>query len=106
MKEVKVTNTGRRVRERLGVRFDPKKTVELMVNNRQLLTLRAVKDFDVEVVEDSPVQEELNFSDLNMDEVLNAVKEGKLTVDEAIAKEVAGKNRSTLLDKLEELKEQ
>lgn len=106
MKEVKVTNTGRRVRERLGVRFDPKKTVELMVNNRQLLTLRAVKDFDVEVVEDSPVQEELNYSNLNMDEVLNAVKEGKLTVDEAIAKEVAGKNRSTLLDKLEELKEQ
>lgn len=106
MKQVKVINTGKRTRERLGYRFDPKQEVELMVNNRQLLTLRAVKDFDVEVVEveDSPDQEVLNYSSLNVEEVLKAVKDGKLTVEEAIAKEIAGKNRTTLLDKLEELK--
>lgn len=103
MRKVKVTNSGRRVRYRLGKRFDPKETVELEVNNRQLLTLRAVKDFVVEVVE-PPVQEGFNYSNLNIEEVLNAVKEGKLTVEEAIAKEVSGKNRATLLDKLEELK--
>jgi len=105
MKEVKVTNTGRRTRDRLGVQFNPKETVELMVNNRQLLTLRAVKDFKVEVVE-PPVQEDINYSDLNVNEILKAVEEGKLTVEEAIAEEISGKNRSTLLDKLEELKDE
>ena len=103
---VKVTNTGRQTRERLGKPVKPKETVEFEVNQRQLLTLKAVRDFVVEEEEEELVEPELNYSNLNMEEVLQAVKDGKLTVEEAIAKEISGKNRSTLLDKLEELKEQ
>ena len=104
MNEVKVTNVGRRTRDRLGIKFIPEQEETLSVNNRQLLTLRAVKDFKVEVPEEPEGEEELNYSDLNMDEVLKAIEDGKITVDKAIAKEVAGKNRTTLLDKLEENK--
>jgi len=114
MNEVKVTNVGRRTRDRLGIKFVPKQEETLSVNNRQLLTLRAVKDFKVEVIEqevpeepegeEESVGQELNYSDLNMDEVLKAIEDGKITVDKAIAKEVAGKNRTTLLEKLEENK--
>lgn len=118
MNEVKVTNVGRRTRDRLGVKFVPKQEEALSVNNRQLLTLRAVKDFKVEVVEPEEVPEnegepegegesvgqELNYSDLNIDEVMKAIEDGKITVDEAIAKEIAGKNRASLLEKLEDNK--
>jgi len=123
MNEVKVTNVGNRIRNRLGYNFQPKQEVALSVNNRQLLTLRAVKDFKVVVLEpetkadtddgikvDAEVDEkvveeqELNYSELNMEQVLKAVEDGKIDLDEAIAKEVSGKNRATLLDKLKDIK--
>jgi len=123
MNEVKVTNVGNRIRNRLGYNFQPKQEVALSVNNRQLLTLRAVKDFKVVVLEpetkadtdggikvDAEVdgevveEQELNYSELNMEQVLKAVEDGKIDLDEAIAKEVSGKNRATLLDKLKDIK--
>lgn len=163
MKKIKVTNTGRRIRERLGSRFLPNQEQELIVNNRQYLTLKAVKDFSVEIIENENTEEynensgsdnengyinnkivtkdnesteinqtsdeiniktdnmsneeetnpndaqqddELDYYDLNIEEVLKAVEEGAFDVDEAIAYEVAGKNRVTLLEKLEEIKKQ
>jgi antitoxin component of MazEF toxin-antitoxin module len=145
MKKLKVTNTGKRMRDRLGLRFLPNQEQEVEVNNRQYLTLKAVKDFEVEILDDtnnntddnsgndtdinnendindndsndetnndddlndteSDSDEELDYYDLNIDEVLKAVREGKIDVDEAIAREVAGKNRVTLLDQLEDMKQ-
>lgn len=125
--KVRVTNTGDRVRHRLGVSFRPNKTKEVEILKRHLIVLNAVKDFVVEVLEDkktekyqgegnevegssennkkelSPV-EELNYHELTIEEVLEAVRINNLSVDEAIAYEVSGKNRVTLLEKLEELK--
>ena len=132
---VLVTNNGKRIRDRLGSRFLPNQTKEMEVNRKQYLTLKAVKDFTVEIIEEDKKKDdnnniksnvdinnkvvtkdednekntfgdELNYYDLNIEEVLKAVKEGIFDVDEAIAYEVAGKNRVTLLNKLEELKKQ
>lgn len=47
---VQVINKGKRTRDRLGSRFEPNKTVELKVNSRQFLTLKAVKDLEVNIV--------------------------------------------------------
>lgn len=132
---VLVTNNGKRIRDRLGSRFLPSETKEMEVNSRQYLTLKAVKDFTVEIIEEdkkkddnnniksnvdinnqvvtkddednekNTFDDELDYYDLNVEEVLRAVEEGVFDVDEAIAYEVAGKNRVTLLDKLEELKQ-
>lgn len=111
--KVRVTNTGKRVRERLGSRFLPNTEQEIEVNSRQYITLKAVKDFKVEIIEDEKKEEtqdtvsdeEVDYYDLNIEEVLKAVEEGVFDVDEAIAREVAGKNRVTLLEKLEEIKQ-
>lgn len=132
---VLVTNNGKRIRDRLGSRFLPNQTKEMEVNRKQYLTLKAVKDFTVEIIEEDKKKDdnnniksnvdinnkvvtkdednekngfgdELDYYDLNIEEVLKAVKEGVFDVDEAIAYEVAGKNRVTLLNKLEELKKQ
>lgn len=132
--KVLVTNNGKRIRDRLGSRFLPNETKEMEVNRRQYLTLKAVKDFTVEIIkedkkkdddnniksnvdinnqvvtkdednEKNTFDDELDYYDLNVEEVLRAVEEGVFDVDEAIAYEVAGKNRVTLLDKLEELKQ-
>ena len=132
---VLVTNNGKRIRDRLGSRFLPNETKEMEVNRKQYLTLKAVKDFTVEIIEEDKKKDdnnniksnvdinnkvvtkdedneknrfgdELDYYDLNIEEVLKAVKEGIFDVDEAIAYEVAGKNRVTLLNKLEELKKQ
>ena len=132
---VLVTNNGKRIRDRLGSRFLPNETKEMEVNRRQLLTLKAVKDFTVEIIKEDKKKDdnnniksnvdinnkvvtkdednekngfgdELDYYDLNIEEVLKAVEEGIFDVDEAIAYEVAGKNRVTLLNKLEELKKQ
>lgn len=126
-RKVVVTNVGRRVRERLGSRFLPNESQELEVNSRQYLTLKAVKDFVVEIVEnDKNTNEEikqsenddnnnvendenegeLDYYDLNIEEVLKAVNEGIFDVDKAIALELAGKNRVTLIEKLEEIKQE
>lgn len=135
-----VTNTGKRVRDRLGSRFLPNESQTLYVNSRQYLTLKAVKDFEVSIAKDEhakldedtaeqlitsehkesdkkedeaeqerssqdiqELQEKLNES--NVDQVIEMVANNELTVDEAIAYETVGKNRTTLLDKLEELKQ-
>lgn len=133
-RKVRVINRGKRIRDRLGSRFLPNETKEMEVNRRQYLTLKAVKDFTVEIIkedkkkdddiniksnvdinnqvvtkdednEKNSFDDELDYYDLNIEEVLRAVEEGVFDVDEAIAYEVAGKNRVTLLDKLEELKQ-
>lgn len=143
MKKVKVTNKGNKKRERLGSRFIPKDSKILEVNSRQYMTLKSVKDFEVEVLDeydkkrfeakkeddvleldqqDGVIDHDVNdqekevfeneedqedafdYDDLTINDVLKAVDEGVLSVDEAIAKEVAGKNRVTLLDKLEDQK--
>lgn len=149
-RKVRVINRGKRIRDRLGSRFLPNQPQELEVNSRQYLTLKAVKDFDVEILDsdndtdsnntvnsnvdndsqihsdvdndiDSSIDDDvvndgendaeysqddevLDYYDLNIEEVLKAVREGIFDVDEAIAYEVAGKNRVTLLEKLEDLK--
>lgn len=132
---VLVTNNGKRIRDRLGSRFLPNEKKEMEVNKRQYLTLKAVKDFTVEIIgedkkkdddiniksnvdinnkvvtkgednEKNSFDDEVDYYALNVEEVLKAVKEGIFDVDEAIAYEVAGKNRVTLLNKLEELKKQ
>ncbi|UOQ43357.1 hypothetical protein MUN89_15710 [Halobacillus salinarum] len=122
MKDIKVINKGKKTRFRLGVGFSPKEPVELTVSNREYLTVKAVKDFQVEVINpdsdkgsdisstktsDNPqnhTEEDFNLSDLTVDEVIKAVQEGKLDIDQAIADEMEGKNRSTLLDELEGMK--
>lgn len=146
MKTVKVINKGKRMRDRLGLRFFPEKEQTVEVNSRQYLTLKAVKDFHVEVVEieqeetnqekseqssnesdekvvtkdvkqdekeaDSNETDEIDaiqelqtlINDSNIDEVVELVESGKVNVDEAIAYETVGKNRNTLLEKLEGLK--
>lgn len=127
MTKIKVTNTGNRVRERLGSRILPNQTVEIEVNSRGYLTFKAVRDFEVEVldVEEKETAEvssetteeenasqdeeldaqdgELDYYELTIDEVLKAVDEGVYDVGEALALEIAGKNRVTLIDKLETL---
>ena len=134
-RKVRVINRGKRIRDRLGSRFLPNQPQELEVNSRQYLTLKAVKDFTVEIINEDKKKDdnnniksnvdinnkvvtkdednekngfgdELDYYDLNIEEVLKAVEEGIFDVDEAIAYEVAGKNRVTLLNKLEELKKQ
>lgn len=44
---VRVINTGKGVRERLGSRFLPGKEQEVYVNQRQFIALKAVRDFEV-----------------------------------------------------------
>lgn len=102
MNKVTVKNTSKRVRSRLGHNFQPKEEKELLVNKRQLLTLQAVRDFEVELAEE-PSEPEDEYDKLNVQQVIEAVEEGVYTPDEVIAKEVSGKNRSSLLDKMEEL---
>lgn len=54
MKTLLVTNKGRRTRYRLGVGFEPDKETEIKVlNNRQYLTIKAVKDFVVKEKKDN-----------------------------------------------------
>lgn len=118
MKTLRVVNKGRKTRYRLGVEFPPNKTVELTVGNREYLTVKAVRDFEVEIVNEGDKSEtkhrhesaktdapSLDVQSMTIDEVLEAVKEGKISVDEALSQEKAGKNRSRLIDKLEALKE-
>lgn len=131
MKKVKVINKGRRMRDRLGSRFFPEQEKIMEVNNRQHLTLKAVRNFQVEVIEEANNQsdsvnkinnkvvtkeepenekepnssDELNYHDLNIEEVLKAVEDGSLDVNEAVEHETANKNRVTLLEKLKEFKQ-
>lgn len=137
MIKVRVTNIGQRTRSRLGVSVKPKETVELTVTSRQFITVKAVKDFKVEIIDEenkkteslpneneesennnnennshssndveSEKAENLDINKLTADEVVQAVKDGILNIDEAIALEVAGKSRVTLIEKLEKLKEE
>ncbi|MEB3752490.1 hypothetical protein MKY25_01655 [Geobacillus sp. FSL W8-0032] len=119
MKTLRVTNKGKKARYRLGVEFPPNQTVEITVSNREYLTVKAVRDFEVEIVSEGdksetkrrhesakPTEPALDVQSMTIDEVLEAVKEGKLSVDEALSQEKAGKKRSTLIDKLEALKEE
>lgn len=140
---VSVVNTGKRMRDRLGSRFTPNKEVILEgLNQRQYLTLKAVKDFKVTIIEEEKNEDpldnngnepdgnendensnenpednntnddgnnddgELDYYDLNVAEVIKAVEQGVYDVDEAIAHELAGKSRTTLLEKLEVLKQE
>ncbi|MGG3790285.1 hypothetical protein [Geobacillus thermodenitrificans] len=119
MKTLRVVNKGRKTRYRLGVEFPPNKVVEITVGNREYLTVKAVRDFEVEIVSEGgksetkpshesakPATSSLDVQSLTIDEVLEAVKEGKISVDDALSQEKAGKKRSTLIDKLESLKEE
>jgi hypothetical protein len=116
MKTLRVVNRGKKARYRLGVEFPPNQTVEITVSNREYLTVKAVRDFEVEIVSEDETKQShgiaetdapsLDISGLTIDDVLEAVKEGKLSVDEALSQEKTGKNRSTLIDKLEALKEE
>lgn len=128
MKKITVKNIGKRTRDRLGLRVQPGETKELEVSNREYLTIKAVKDFRVEVLpikqenntetdeddtktdknttdkaETSESQGDINYANLNIEEVIEAINGGNLDVTEAIALEVAGKNRPTLLEQLEEI---
>lgn len=137
MRTIKVINKGKRIRERLGSRFLPNQEHTLEVNSREYLTLKAVKDFEIQIMDSNnsnnasnsdsnpnkandnvsdydtdrnnsndAVESELNYHDLNVEQVLEAIENGSFSADEAIAKEVAGKNRVTLLNKLEEIKQE
>lgn len=132
--KVEVFNKGKRVRERLGSRIAPKERKIFEVNANQYMTLKAVKDFEVRILDhnsdiandvdndndseidnkhesvsvsnsDNDAVSELDFNSMTIDEVLEAVENGQIDVDKAIALEITGKNRKTLLNKLEELKE-
>lgn len=139
MKKLKVLNTGKKTRSRLGYNFEPKKEKEIEVSNREYMTVKAVRDFEVEILDntekesdgtegsetlnvenddidhtvpeeeieedtESDSEESINLSDLTVDEAIKAVENGKIGADEAIAQEIQGKNRSTLLDELEGMK--
>lgn len=132
--KVEVFNKGKRVRERLGSRIAPRERKIFEVNANQYMTLKAVKDFEVRILDhnsdiandvdndndseidnkhesvsvsdsDDDAVSELDFNSMTIDEVLEAVENGQIDVDKAIALEITGKNRKTLLNKLEELKE-
>ncbi|MED3733900.1 hypothetical protein [Geobacillus stearothermophilus] len=119
MKTLRVVNKGRKTRFRLGIEFPPNKVVEVTVGNREYLTVKAVRDFEVEIVEKDDKSgardrhesaktagNSLDVQSMTIDEVLEAVKEGKISVDDALSQEKSGKKRSTLIDKLEALKEE
>lgn len=132
--KVKITNKGNRTRERLGSRVRPneEKIIEI-TNNRELLTLKAVKDFEVKLIKEENTENEENntenevetekqeehtenvnkdtgnlseddYNELTIEEVLKHVESGLLDIDEAVAYETVGKNRKTLLDKLDNLR--
>lgn len=109
MIRVRVKNTGRRTRHRLGVEFPPgeEKTVE--VSTREYITIKAVKDFKImrtENLSSKPENgEENTFQDLTIEEAINYVEDEEISVEEAIQLEKEGKNRSTLIEKLEGMKE-
>ncbi|MGP4041901.1 hypothetical protein ACTWP4_18665 [Gracilibacillus sp. D59] len=156
MLRVTVKNTGRVSRHRLGVEFPAKEEITIDVSNREYITVKAVKDFEIIEKEDlSPNTEnddqtdgesnnednaegnknaedenesaesndegsednsenssedttddaEEAFQDLTVDEAVKAVENGEYDVDEAIKYEKNGKERSTLIEKLEGLKE-
>ncbi|WP_373896378.1 hypothetical protein [Virgibacillus sp. CBA3643] len=110
--DVKVYNKGKKSRERLGIRFEPKAEREIEVSSKEYITVKAVKDFNVEIIEEEEEKEESGedgkeeLQELNIDEFINHVKDNDIDIDEAIAIEVAGKNRSTLLDQLEDMKKE
>lgn len=130
------------MRDRLGLRFVPHQEKAVEVNSRQYLTLKAVKDLDITIIDDAEDNENTNDINTNInddstvmdeddteienndtdevtdiqelqkeidgstvDEVIAMVEGGQISADEAIAYETVGKNRPTLLDKLEELKQ-
>lgn len=89
----------------------PKQLAEIQKKKKEIIEKIKSLGLDQAVVtkdednEKNTFDDELDYYDLNVEEVLRAVEEGVFDVDEAIAYEVAGKNRVTLLDKLEELKQ-
>lgn len=50
--KVKVTNKGKRQRQRFGWNFEPQKSITVEVSPSQRLALRAVRDFEVKDVEE------------------------------------------------------
>lgn len=128
---------GNRVRNRIGLRFVPQQEQVVEVNSRQYLTLKAVKDLDVTIVDDNDDHIDTNINDdstvmdeddteienndtddvtdiqelqntingSTVDQVVAMVESGQISADEAIAYETVGKNRATLIDKLEDLKQ-
>lgn len=117
MRRLRVVNRGKKTRHRVGVGFPPNKEVEVTVSNREYLTVKAVRDFEVTILDDEKKKDapetsgnevnsaEFNLSELNVSEVLKIVQEGKLKPEEAIALELTAKNRTTLIEKLENMKE-
>lgn len=46
---------------------------------------------------------DINLKELTIEEVIEAVEAGELSVAEALEKEAAGKNRTTLIEQLQEI---
>lgn len=115
--KLKVVNTGNKVRDRLGIRFVPKQEQEIEVSNREYLTVKAVKDLTVTIVEKEGIIPDNNdnnddkndvketLGSANVEDFISIVVDNDIDIDEAIALEVSGKNRPSLLEKLEALKQ-
>lgn len=114
MANVRVTNTSGRTKSRLGITLKPGKSKEVEVNSRDYFVLKAAKSFKVEKLDetnekktkeleiDAPLRE---LQDKNIEDFLAQVKEYDMDIDTAIETEQKGKNRSSLIEQLEELKE-
>lgn len=117
VKRIRVTNKGERIRSRLGVSFYPNQPVEITVTDRTFIVIKAVKDFEVEILDEgkdipqNEVKREVpeNFDGLDLagmtaKEVIKTVKTGIISIDEAIEREKAGRNRKSLIEQLEGMK--
>lgn len=124
MKKIKVTNNSKRTKSRLGVNLKGGESTDVTVNSRDYLVLKASKSLDVEVLEgdkkveseneqttktESDEQDEENgydFSDMNVDDTITFVKDNEVNADDAIEAEKAGKNRKSVIEQLEAMKEE
>lgn len=122
-KKLLVTNKGKTTRYRLGVGFEPNKPKEIEVSKTQVITVKAVRDFEVEFIEEAPKKENVSeepkeeaeetededfkeeLQESNIDDFIDTVIENHIDIDRAIAIETEGKNRVTLIERLEEFKE-
>ena len=104
MQEITVTNTGKRVRVRVGHRFEPGKETTVRVTAAGKRAIRAT--VDLQIVESTAHDDEgqptpantVDVSEMTVRQITAALQSGELSKEYVYAQEVNGKARSSVLE--------
>lgn len=106
MQTFTVVNTGKRVRHRAGLKFEPGVEVDVEVTPYAARAIQATRDLQIvtddadEGIVNDP-QGGLDLSGLSVKAILKQVADGGLNPQAVYEAELAGANRVSLLDKLD-----